>query len=651
MRRIFFLSLAAAAACFLALRLAGIFGGAEFYAWPEEMVRGTLGRELMTGLQRPLWDYQADLYDGGSLVSGGLAFVFFKIMGPSWLALKFSALVFPLASLILLMIFLNRFFSLRAAVYGGFLFAFAPPAFARLSTLAIGAWFESIFFILVIFTLLYEILWKREEGKARGLFILLGLAGGIACWYTASNFTVFLTAVFCLLFFKRISFSLFVRLSAGFAAGFLPFIAYNFAHGWQGLRFLLSLFADPPANPGSFLLAAIRLPLYDFPQSFGFPGGIFWNAAYCLLAAAMMISGLLVYKKEPRRLPLLVFTVLYSGLFILGDFHLSFGRDFFLCRYFSCLYLSMVLFCAIMASRAGLARAAFAGMLILSISGNQAFWSLSGHGRPSVWSGYAYADLGGVWAEKPFSMPEGFKGLVLTLNRYNREQAQKIAYGYFFSSAPQERPAGPAEIRSMIQESPDFLWPFLLGWWGADFAARGERNAEAEAVMGGDYSGMEDFFYWKYHSDLHLSGPEGFILSGLPPASERWFYFYAGVSAADWKHEKFEGVEILSPEQKKWFYRGLGAGCAARMMRGFYADRSFSYSGPFMAGAPGQEANIAWGAGWAFRTAFPEDFERFRDRVETFPEKLRDAALRGGQAFDAFLFPGVEVRGYSGLFQ
>lgn len=650
MTKAFSLSFAAAAFCFLAIRLAGILLGPEYHAWPEELVRGTLGHELLRGLHRPFWDYQADYYDGGSLVSGFLAFIFFKIMGPSWLALKLSALVIPLATLFLLMFFLNRFFSRAAALCGGLLFAFAPPAYERLSTLAIGAPFEALFFVLVIFCLLYEILEREEDNGS--LFTALGLAGGLAFWFTASTLAAFLTASLCLGFSGRLAPRAFMRLAAGFTLGILPFLAYNNAHGWRGWQFLLALFSSPFEYGETLLKKTVRFFAYDFPQAFGFPGGKPSNYGYYFLAAVMAASGSFAGagKNGSRRAPIMVFAALFSIFYLVGHFDLSFGRDFFLSRYFSCLYLALVLFCAAGAGKSvrGVFLASFACMLAASVMGSVPFWR-GAYGRPAAWKGYSYADLGGVWAEKPFAMPRGLGRLVKTLKGYEQDTSRKIAYGYFFSADFREKPARAARIGALIDANPE-LKPYILGWWGASFSARGERNAEAEAAMA-EYAGFEDFFYWKYHSGLRFARPEDVKAAELPPASERWFYFYAGVSSSDWKEGDMSRIPDFTPLRQRWFFRGLGSELASRSLRRFFADSHasgvlFPACSGFTAASNYEavrecEENTGWGAGWSLRMAFIEDTERFRDHISALPLNLHEAAKRGGEDFDRFFFGGT----------
>src|SRR3989441_13205185 len=59
---------------FVASRLlyVGLIDPSHLFAWPagEELYRGTIAQELVTGLKLPFTEYRADNYSGGSLVIG-----------------------------------------------------------------------------------------------------------------------------------------------------------------------------------------------------------------------------------------------------------------------------------------------------------------------------------------------------------------------------------------------------------------------------------------------------------------------------------------------------------------------------------------------------------------------------------------------------
>src|SRR5438445_411581 len=59
----------------------------------QELYRGAIAQELVTGLKMPFTEYRADNYSGGSLVIGALASGFFLLFGPTLFALKLAPLL------------------------------------------------------------------------------------------------------------------------------------------------------------------------------------------------------------------------------------------------------------------------------------------------------------------------------------------------------------------------------------------------------------------------------------------------------------------------------------------------------------------------------------------------------------------------------
>ena len=73
-------------------------GHLGLYHGGEELYRGTIAQELVTGLKIPFTEYRADNYSGGSLVIGALAAGFFFLFGSTVFALKLAPLlIFTLA--------------------------------------------------------------------------------------------------------------------------------------------------------------------------------------------------------------------------------------------------------------------------------------------------------------------------------------------------------------------------------------------------------------------------------------------------------------------------------------------------------------------------------------------------------------------------
>jgi len=147
----------------------------------EELYRGTIAQELVTGLKLPFTEYRADNYAGGSLVIGALAAGFFLLFGPTVFALKLA----PLSLFTLALVFwywtIQRATGERVAGYFGVLFCFSPPLFTAFSVTAMGFHSESIVFSALTVFLLFRML--SDEGGSLAYPVLLGLIAGFGLWF------------------------------------------------------------------------------------------------------------------------------------------------------------------------------------------------------------------------------------------------------------------------------------------------------------------------------------------------------------------------------------------------------------------------------------------------------------------------------------
>lgn len=201
----------------------------------DELYRGAIAREVVTGLNMPFSDYRADDYSGGSLVVGALAAGFFLLLGPTVFALKLAPLLFFTLALIFWYLTLKRHVSKRVAVYFAIIFSLSPPLFTAYSLVPVGFHTESVFFTAVSLFLLCEIL--SAEGPAWIPTALLGFIAGFGLWFTyAYGLTLLAMAVFWP--WQDNSGRLKTRLlcfGISFVLGFLPWISFNIQHSFSGL--------------------------------------------------------------------------------------------------------------------------------------------------------------------------------------------------------------------------------------------------------------------------------------------------------------------------------------------------------------------------------------------------------------------------------
>ena len=93
----------------------------------EELSRGTIAQELVTGLTLPFAEYRADDYSGGSLMIGALAAGFFLLFGPTVFSLKLAPLLLFTLTLVFWYRTIQQAAGDRVAGYFAILFCFSPP--------------------------------------------------------------------------------------------------------------------------------------------------------------------------------------------------------------------------------------------------------------------------------------------------------------------------------------------------------------------------------------------------------------------------------------------------------------------------------------------------------------------------------------------
>ncbi len=216
----------------------------------EELYNGTLAREIVRGPILPLLHLRYIEYQSGSLVVSFVAIPLFYLFGESYFTLKLVALLFSSATLVVFYALLKRFYSTRAAIWGGLLFVFPPRLSALLNLKVEGANSQAILITIAIWYLFFSLLSYEDdrscgvnrEGRKGVLAFLIGLLSSFGIWFCP----VILIVMLCisgigfardkLFFFKR----RFIWAFAGFWAGAIPAIVDYRATGYAGLKYLLT---------------------------------------------------------------------------------------------------------------------------------------------------------------------------------------------------------------------------------------------------------------------------------------------------------------------------------------------------------------------------------------------------------------------------
>ncbi|MBU1912650.1 MAG: glycosyltransferase family 39 protein [Candidatus Omnitrophica bacterium] len=254
-----------------------IFAGGDNFKLVDELIAGTIAKMLIDGIGlgtifHCLWNSH-----GGLIVGSIITVPFFLLFGQSLIVLRSVAIFFSSGTLILLYLFLYKFFNRRAAVLASLLFILAPPNYSKMSFTLVGGYADTNLFSILAFFIFYKIFWGGGESR-RSAYALFGLVCGFSLFY---DYGFLLTLSCCLLFWfvfdkgilARKSFYIFL---AFFLVGFSPGFYYNATHNWNSIfvlrkeHSLLSLFTKNSLFDSLNQLK--NLIVFDIPHYFGFNG-------------------------------------------------------------------------------------------------------------------------------------------------------------------------------------------------------------------------------------------------------------------------------------------------------------------------------------------------------------------------------------------
>lgn len=278
---------------FAATRLIWLVTHPETVSYWEESYRWMAMQEILNGPVHPLLDYQADHYQGGSLVMILLGIPGFALFGESFLAFKLPALFVSTLSLSLLYAIGRRHFGRRVGVLTALAFVAGPPLAAYWGLAVMGFHGEAAFLGLVQILIFLEIMVRQRPGAA--LHTAFGFACGFGIWFT---YSAGLSVAACLgtaLFLgPRPTWRNVAAAAAGFSLGLVPWLAYNATRGFAGVGRALEVFglresADPWTDSGT-LAKGLDFILRDLPRGLLDPSGEALSAG----AAALVETGFLI---------------------------------------------------------------------------------------------------------------------------------------------------------------------------------------------------------------------------------------------------------------------------------------------------------------------------------------------------------------------
>jgi 4-amino-4-deoxy-L-arabinose transferase-like glycosyltransferase len=230
-------------------RLAWLYWNPSSVPFFEESYRWMVAHELLTNPVQPLLEYQADHYQGGSLVMSLLTLPFFKLFGESMVSLKLSALTVSLGILSTLYILGRRFFGRDVGTLAATAYLVGPPLVAYHGLVVMGSHSESILFSLLQMLLFLGILegsWRRPWG-----WTAFGLVSGLGLWFCYTTGLSLAACALCWIVLEKLPRPKeLLWATAGGLAGLSPWFVYNFQYDFKGIERLLQMFGyGNPVDP------------------------------------------------------------------------------------------------------------------------------------------------------------------------------------------------------------------------------------------------------------------------------------------------------------------------------------------------------------------------------------------------------------------
>lgn len=334
-------------AIYLVIKLTILFFGTEEIYSGDEIYYGAIAKELITGPILPFFDYQPSEQNGGWFIMPFLIAPFFLIFGPSYLSLKLASLIFPLATLILLCLFLNKFFNRRVAIISSLLLILAPPGYTKLSFMPLGTHIESILFTLSAVYIFYNIFFSvgkkiNFNSIPKLYFILFGLISGFGSFF-CYTFIITLVALLIIVIIvnkKALLTREFLLFITFFLLGFSPWLYNNiFCLHFGGIDIVEKAFSKPPDltfNISQFFRRISLLPemilksmyfkdvAFLNKNLFSFIYFIIFLLSYFALALTTFIQK---YSKNTennaKKLFFLVYPLIFIFIFIFSNFDLN----------------------------------------------------------------------------------------------------------------------------------------------------------------------------------------------------------------------------------------------------------------------------------------------------------------------------------------
>lgn len=235
------LILAALLFAFFASRIAWVVLEPNTTLYWEEDHRWASAHELLEGARRPLLDYQADHYQGGSLVLVLMVAAVFRVFGESLLGLKLVAMFFAAATLAALYVLGRREFGRWVGPLAAGAYLTGPPLLAFSGLVGMGSHGESALFSLAQIAIFLGLLSGGRHTPAA--WAALGVVSGLGIWFCYTSGLSLAACGLTWLILERLPRpkELFAAIG-GALLGLLPWFVYNLQHDFVGLTRLAEIF-------------------------------------------------------------------------------------------------------------------------------------------------------------------------------------------------------------------------------------------------------------------------------------------------------------------------------------------------------------------------------------------------------------------------
>ncbi|MCX6353696.1 MAG: hypothetical protein NTZ78_02185 [Candidatus Aureabacteria bacterium] len=470
------------AAVFIAIRVMLLLFWPETYTFLEELYSGVIARVVHDGFMLSPMEYMWHTYEGGTLIFGISAIPFFEIIGPTYLALKATAVAYSFLTFALWYFLMARFFGRRSALFCGIFFCFSPIGLTRLFFVSIGSISQNPLFDILMLTAFYRFCFadvgvypiESDALSVRRRFLnacLFGFWGGLGIYFC--YFSV-ITLLACLLTWLVIPIKTGGRKYLwGFLfsliVGSFPLLFYNSIHPLAGLKTIVAIMPGQEwAAPGivGSMRVFLRMLLYD---TYWFGIGCYGWVTQCywfVYSALILCAGLWIFTRNGQillnslitspfsrrrirydkcdyiELPILIYIILFFAISVGTHLERKFALDmqygnFSAYRYFSVLVPYIFCVTALFLARLWESRINIVRALTLIIIGSIVFFSilslpltLSGVAPAAHHKGYRYYLLGWKIAQRD-NAPEAIRtGLSLSSRLTSPEDRLDFIEGF-----------------------------------------------------------------------------------------------------------------------------------------------------------------------------------------------------------------------------